>query len=137
MGTLLDKSKQPDDEVLKAVLGNTFKLWNEIKSGIVREFGTVTEEWKFYGAKSGWTMKLLLKKRNLFFLIPEEGFFITGFVFGDKAVAEIEKSGLPDALITDLVQAKKYAEGRGLRMEVKDKKAVNNVLKLVAIKLNN
>lgn len=137
MGILLDKSKQPDDEVLNAVLGNTFKLWNEIKTGIVKEFGTVTEEWKFYGAKSGWTMKLLLKKRNLFFLIPEEGFFITGFVFGDKAVAEIEKSSLPADIISELVQAKKYAEGRGLRIEVKDKKTVSNVLKLVTIKVNN
>lgn len=137
MGILLDKSKQPDDEVLKAALGKTYKLWQEIKTSITNEIGAVTEEWKFYGAKSGWTMKLLLKKRNLFFLIPNEEFFITGFVFGDKAVAIVEKSNLPVHLITELVEAKKYAEGRGLRIEIRKKSDINNVINLVKIKINN
>lgn len=53
MGILSDKTKQPDDEIFKAVLGNTFKLWEEIKTSIVKEHGAVTEEWKFYGVKSG------------------------------------------------------------------------------------
>lgn len=80
-------------------------------------------------------MKLLLKKRNLFFLIPNEGFFITGFVFGDKAVAEVEKSELPASLIKELAGAKRYAEGRGLRVEIKKKSDINNVINLVKIKI--
>jgi hypothetical protein len=137
MGVLLDKTKQPDDAVLKSLFGASFKLWEEIKTSISKEFSPVTEEWKYYGAKSGWTMKLLFKKRNLFFLIPDEDFFIIGFVFGDKAVAEVEKSDLPASLIKELVSAKKYAEGRGLRIEIRKKEEVNNVLKLVKIKIEN
>jgi hypothetical protein len=137
MGVFLDKAKQPDDELLKKVLGTSYKIWEEIKHGIIEEYSPVNEEWKFYGAKSGWTLKLLLKKRNLFFFAPYEKHFIIAFVFGDKAVAVVEKSELPASLIKELVSAKKYAEGRGLSLEIKKKTDVNNVLKLVKIKIEN
>ncbi len=137
MGILLEKNKQPDDITLKAVLGPSYTLWEELKNIITTEYGNVTEEWKFYGAKSGWTLKLLLKKRNLFFMGPYEKYFIIAFVFGDKAVAEVEKSDLPAVLIKELVSAKKYAEGRGLRLEIRKKSDVKNVLKLTGFKINN
>jgi hypothetical protein len=137
MSLFLDKSKQPDDEALKKVLGTSYKFWEEIKTGIHDEYGDVTEEWKFYGAKSGWTLKMLLKKRNLFFFVAYEKYFLIAFVFGDKAVSEIEKSDLPADLIKELKNAKKYAEGRGLRMEIRKKSDVKNVIRLLKFKVSN
>lgn len=137
MGILLDKSIVPGDELLKATLGVSFKFWEEIKKGIIDLHGPVNEEWKFYGAKSGWTMKLLYKKRNLFFLIPYEKYFTLGFVFGDKAVKEIEKSSIPKPLIEELLNARKYAEGRGLRVDIKKKGDFKTVFELVRIKIEN
>lgn len=137
MSVFLDKAKQPDEKALKEALGTTYKFWDEIKNSIVKEFGAVTEEWKFYGAKSGWTLKLLLKKRNLFFFGAYENYFLIAFVFGDKAVAEVEKSSLPAHLIEELKNAKKYAEGRGLRLEIRKKSDVENVIQLLRIKVKN
>jgi hypothetical protein len=57
--------------------------------------------------------------------------------FGDRAVAAVETSGLPESLIMELQSAKKYAEGRGLRIEVKTKADVRVVLKLIEIKAAN
>ena len=137
MGVMLDKTKQPSENELESVLGASYKLWEEIRNNIKKEYGAVTEEWKFYGAKSGWTLKLLLKKRNLFFFNPYDKYFLIAFVFGDKAVAEVEKSDLPASLVDELQKAKKYAEGRGLRLEIRKKTEINNVLKLVKIKIEN
>jgi len=137
MGILLNKTNLPDDTLLREVLGPAYKFWEEIKGTIVKEYGPVTEEWKYYGVKSGWTLKLLLKKRNLFFLGPYEKYFIIAFVFGDKAVAEVEKSDLPAGLIKELAGAKKYAEGRGIRLEIRKKSDVKKVLKFTFIKINN
>lgn len=132
-----DKSVRPDNKKLAETLGHKARFWEAIKRHIEEKYGDVTEEWKFYGAKSGWVLKLLLKKRNLFFFTPLEGDFRLGFVFGDKAVSAIEKSDLPKDMINTLKNAKKYVEGRGLRVEVKSAADVENVKKLIDIKVRN
>jgi len=132
-----DKSTRPDNTKLAGTLGDKAGFWEAIKSHIKNNYGHVTEEWKFYGAKSGWALKLLLKKRNLFFFTPLRGDFRLGFVFGDKAVSAAEKSDLPKDIINTLKNAKKYVEGRGLRVEVKSSADVENVKKLIDIKVKN
>ena len=133
----MDKSSPPDDKALSGVLGNSFKTWVEIRDSVRREHGPAVEEWKYYGAKSGWTLKFLLKKRNLFFLSAQEKFFRIAFIFGDSAVDTIAKSDLPPALIREVKEAKRYAEGRGLRLEIRSRSSVRDVLKLVDIKVHS
>lgn len=133
----MDKSSPPDDRAFSAVLGNSFKTWVEIRDSVQKEYGPAVEEWKYYGVKSGWTMKFLLKKRNLFFLSAQEKFFRIAFVFGDRAVDTIAKSDLPPALIREVKDAKRYPEGRGLRLEVRNRSLVRDVLKLVDIKVRS
>jgi hypothetical protein len=132
---LIDKSQTPDEEILSGVLGASFKSWTEIKTSIAEQHGATKEEWKYYGAKSGWVLKLLLKKRNLFFLIPDRKHFTIGFVFGDRAVDAIGQSTLPAAVISEVKEARRYAEGRGLRIDVRNRTTVNQILKLVDIKV--
>ena len=132
-----DKDSKPDDKMLAGALGKSNWLWQEIKKNLKVEYGELIEEWKFYGQKSGWILKTLRKKRNLFFFIPLKGSFQISFVFGDKAVAAVEKSDLPQELITELKNARKYAEGRGLRIDIKGSADVGHVKKLVEIKVNN
>lgn len=132
-----DKATMPDDKMLAEALGKSNRLWQEIKKNLKTEYGELIEEWKFYGRKSGWILKTLRKKRNLFFFIPLEGSFYASFVFGDKAVAAVEKSSLPKKLITELKNSRKYAEGRGLRIDVKSSADVEHIKKLVEIKVNN
>jgi hypothetical protein len=133
----LDKSKKPDDELLAKALGASYKYWQEIKTTLENQYGPLVEEWKYYGINSGWTLKLLLKKRNLFFFGPYDKYFIIAFVFGDKAVRAIEESDLPSKMIQELKNAKRYVEGRGLRIEVKKRAEVTKIVKLVAMKLQN
>ncbi|MDP2362144.1 MAG: DUF3788 family protein [Ignavibacteria bacterium] len=133
----LDKSIKPDSQMLSQTLGTTNNLWEKIKTSLILDYGELNEDWKFYGQKIGWTLKLLYKKRNLFFLTPHENYFQIAFVFGDKAVSVIEKNELPVSIINEIRSAKKYMEGRGLRIAVKKQIDVNLVLKLTEIKINN
>ncbi len=82
-------------------------------------------------------MKTLLKKRNLFFFTPLDGCFRIGFVFGDKAVAVVEQSDLPNEIKNELTNARKYAEGKGIMIVVKNQQDVEKVKKLIDIKVNN
>jgi hypothetical protein len=132
-----DKGTKPTNQKLAKALGKSNRLWKEIKKNLKAEYGELIEEWKFYGQKSGWILKTLRKKRNLFFFIPLEGSFRISFVFGDKAVAVVEESGLSEELKTSLKNARKYAEGRGLNIDVKGDADVGHIKKLVEIKVNN
>jgi signal transduction histidine kinase len=132
-----DKSIEPDDDRLISVLGESAKLWQEIKRCLEEKYGSLTPEWKFYGKTSGWLLKMLRKKRNLFFHLPLDGYFTIAFVFGDRALTAVEQSDLPLAIIDELRNARKYAEGRGIRIDVKSADDVENVLKLVDIKISH
>jgi hypothetical protein len=132
-----DKATKPTAQKLARVLGESNGLWKEIKKHLKAEYGELTEDWKYYGKNYGWTLKTLRKKRNLFFFVPLEGGFNVSFVFGERAVAAAEQSDLPKDLIETLKNARKYAEGRGLKIEVEGPADVENIKRLVEIKVNN
>jgi hypothetical protein len=136
-GIFDDKNKKPTDKMLKNALGKTYNLWGEIKKHISTEYGKITEDWKFYNVRSGWLLKILLKKRNLFFFVPVESYFKFYFVFGDKAVSAVGASDLPENIKTTLKNAKKYMEGRGLTIDVKTSEDVEIAKTLLEIKVNN
>jgi hypothetical protein len=139
MDTLVfaDKQSMPDKIALKSALGNSYKILDDLYSFIETNFGQINSEWKFYGASYGWTLKTLLKKRNLFFVAPRKDFFRIAFVFGDRAVNEIMESQLPDSIKTELQNARKYAEGRGIRFEVSNTEILEDLKILVSIKVRN
>ncbi len=81
--------------------------------------------------------KNIEEKTQPVFFTPFKNYFRITFVFGARAVAEVEKSDLPESIKETLKNARKYAEGRGLSIEVKFPEDVQNIIKLVAIKVNN
>lgn len=132
----VDKQSKPGEKELISILGDSAKLWLEFKHYLKQELGPLSEEWKFYSKKSGWQLKMLLKKRNLFFFTPAENMFRITFIFGDRAVAGVEQSSLPSVLIQELLNARKYMEGRGLSIAVKSKTELEQIKTLVSIKVN-
>lgn len=137
LSVFIDKSKLPGDQDLAETLGETKKLWDQLKAYVTEIYPGIIEDWKHYGKNSGWTMKLLKKKRNLFFSYPGQGQFFVVFVFGDKAVQAVENSSLPRDIIKTLKEAKKYAEGRGLQVPVKNQDDLEVVKTLIRIKIEN
>jgi len=134
---LLEKEVIPDDKLLKEKLASTYSYLTEIRQIVNETVGETTEEWKHYGKKYGWQLKNLFKKRNLYFIIICDGFFKIIFVFGDKAVSAIQKENISQNLKDELLAAKKYVEGRGLSIIVKDKKYLSDIKKLIEIKIKN
>jgi hypothetical protein len=132
-----DKAVKPDDKLLAEALGESFKYLADIKRYLADAFPGTVEEWKYYGAKYGWTLKTFLKKRNLLFISAYNKYFRVSFVFGDKAVSAAEQSDLPKEIVNELLSSKKYMEGRGIAIEVKKQSDVDIVKRLIGIKVNN
>ena len=70
-------------------------------------------------------------------MLPRDKYFKVAFVFGQKATDLILNSDITESIKTDLAQATKYAEGRGIRIEVNDDSKIKDIKKLVDIKLAN
>ena len=132
-----EKLIEPDDKMLTYDLAKTKKYLDRIAEFIESEYGDFKPEWNFYNKKSGWILKMFTKKRNVVFIVPCEKYFRTAFTFGDKASDLIFKSELPDSIKKILFEAKKYAEGRTIQIEVKTEKDLENILKMIKIKLMN
>ena len=132
-----DKLVEPNERMLLFDLENSIVLLNKIREFIEIEYGNLKPEWKYYNKKSGWILKLFNRKRNVLFVVPCNKYFRTAFTFGDKATDKIFNSELPEMIKKDLFETKKYAEGRTIQIEVRNETDLNNILKLIQIKLAN
>lgn len=132
-----DKSKPPQDQDLSAALGDTFVFWNQLKQIVSSRFKPVTVEWGFSSPKTGWGLRLKQDKRAVLYMIPSQGHFIVSFALGEKAVKAAHDSDLPASLLSVIDSAPKFAEGRGVRLEVRSAEDIHTVEKLAVIKMRN
>jgi hypothetical protein len=133
----LTKETMPEEEMINETLGSNYAHLQAIRQFIREEIGDTSEEWKFYGKKLGWTLKKFYKKRNLFFIGMYKGFFKITFVFGERAAKNVFDSGISGILKKELSEARKYAEGRGLSMNVDNDGYLDDIKELIRIKVRN
>jgi len=129
------KDSIPDDQQLKIALGTTYPFWETIKEKVKVLEPLSTENWHFSGQKFGWSYRISDKKRVIIYLLPREGYFKVAFVFGDKAVESITQSDIDPQIVKELLETKKYAEGRGIRLDVREENALADIFKLMEIKI--
>jgi hypothetical protein len=133
----IGKSKKPTEDELTDALGPTKAIWDQLLAELADEYNLVVQEWNSYSPKAGWSMRLKLKKRNIVYLSPCQGCFFVSFALSDKAVQAARQSKLPKRVIKIINESKRYAEGTGVRFEVKKPKDIDIVKKLTAIKMDN
>jgi hypothetical protein len=75
------------------------------------------------------------KKRTLLYLIPQKRKVLVAIVLGARAFGQAKASALPAAIKTLLIEAKPYAEGRGIRFPVSSARDIPAIAKLVEIKI--
>lgn len=132
-----EKEIQPTNETLSKALGDLYPLWKTISDYCIGMYPDAIVHWHFSGEKYGWAYRISDKKRVLIYLLPRDGFFKVAFVFGQRAMNEIEKSSIAESIKQELKEAKVYAEGRGIRIEVKNNYILNDIQELIAIKIQN
>ena len=135
LSAFADKTKPPQPAQLTKTLGRTDVHWQAILVGAAADYSPLDQSWNYSGASWGWALRLKQKKRTIMYLTPCRGHFIVGFALGEKAVRAASNSDLPKSLLADISAARKYAEGRAVRIEVRNKRDRDAVVKLAAIKM--
>ncbi len=135
--TFVDRPKPPTDDELAAALGSAKALWDQLVSELADECGVTIQEWNSYSRKAGWSLRLKHKERTIVYLSPCRRCFRVAFALGDKAVQAAHQSKLPQGVLKVIEEAKSYAEGTAVRLDVKGPRDVAIVKKLARIKLEN
>jgi hypothetical protein len=132
-----DKAKPPKAGELERTLGRTAAHWVDLTAHLASEYAPLEETWNFAGKSWGWSLRLRQKKRTVLYMTPCRKHFLVGFALGEKAVKAAHESSLPESTLAVIDEAKKYAEGRAVRLEIKNKKDLEIAKKLAAIKMAN
>lgn len=130
-----NKSFADNPKEFERVFGRSLYLWIDLKKFLRKKFKNINEEWKFFSEGSACVIKFVQGKRILFYITPRNHQFEAAFSFGDKAVAAIQNSDIPQEYIDKLINAEEYLGGRGLKVDVKNNKHLTVVKKLIAFKI--
>ena len=137
LSAFADKSNEPASDELRRTLGRASARWDELLGHLAAEFEPLDSDWTFAGAKWGWSLRLRHEKRAILYLTPCRKHFLAGFALGERAVAAARRAALPDSTLAILEGARKYAEGRAVRLEIRTKADLEAVKRLAAIKMAN
>ena len=113
-----DKAVEPTPSELARVLGPCEELWYHLLSRMEASYGPLSEEWKFSGAKYGWSCRLRQKKRTVLYLIPQDRAFRVGIVLGDRALTLLRRGQMSPEALALIDEAPRYGEGTGFRIPV-------------------
>ena len=138
MATSIFDNKEivPNDEDLQDVLKNSLDAYNKLISYLENEYTPLTNEWKFYSKKSGWTLRISSKKRNLVFLSPNEDYFLVTINMGVKVSKIVLDSDISDNTKDLIKQAKVYAEGIGILIEVRNEEDLEDIRTILNVRDN-
>lgn len=131
------KDEIPTENQLKEVLGETFDIWKSFEKFTHEHNFNSKSGWHFSGEKFGRSFRIKDKKRVIIYLLPRDKFFKVAFVFGQKASEKILESNISDNIKAELLAARGYAEGRGIRIEVRDISNLKDIEKLIKIKIDH
>ncbi len=130
------KASKPTEAEVAAALRSSKKLWDLLVKDLSVEHA-LSQEWNSSSKKLGWSLRLKQGERNIVYLAPMDGCFMASFALGEKALEAARNSGLPARLVKIINEAKRYAEGTAVRIEVRTAEDVAAVRKLVACKVKH
>ena len=131
-----DKNMKPDEGSLAGALKETYPYWVEIGDYVKSVYPAVMADWSYPGPKYGWSFRMKDKKRVIIYLLPRDSYFKVAFVFGQKVYGKILESKVCNEIKNELSSAREYAEGRGIRIEVRGPESLPDIRLLIDIKVS-
>ena len=133
----IGKSTEPTEKELALELGSAKVLWDRLLDELAGPLGNAIHEWSSYSRKAGWSLKVKHGTRTILYLSPCHGSFRASFALSDRAVKSALHGPFPVPVLKMIREAKRYAEGTAVRIEVKAASDVSMVEKIAALKLEN
>ena len=131
-----NKGVVPSGDMVAAVLGDSFKLWESVMQYLTANYKKINEPW-YFSKTGGWSKNIKSDKRSLFYFTPTQGSFQAFFFLSEKAVAVVRNSDLPKKIIDLIPETKQCVCGFSFVFDIRTEADANALIKLIAIKDNN
>jgi hypothetical protein len=125
LSAFTDKAHQPTDRDLRSILGKSYVAWIRLIELVSDRISPISQVWGFTSASTGWGLRLKRNDRIILYMTPREDHFLVSFALGEKAVVAARAHKLRKAVLKAIESAPRYAEGRGVRMEVRQTREVS------------
>lgn len=138
---IYDQGNMPSITEIRDFIGSSKQLWDELIEYIEKTYQTKPLiSYSSCSAQPGWNIKYRKAGKSLCTLYPMDGYFIALVVVGGKEEEEVRigmETGLFSAYLKELYDKTVYSKiGRWLMIEVTDEKILEDIKKLLEIRLN-
>jgi hypothetical protein len=134
---LSDMNTYPSEEIILGFLGKSKACWKEFGDVLNTSFPNLELCWRFYRDGNNWLCKVVNKKKTVFWLSVYDGYFKTAFYFTEKTGSNIRKLDIDKEIIESYLKAKSFGKLKPLRIDIKSKKAVKDLKKVIEYKLES
>jgi hypothetical protein len=134
---LSDMNTYPSEEVILGFLGKSKAYWKEFVDMLKASFPNLELNWRYYRDGSSWLCKVVNKKKTVFWLSVYDGYFKTAFYFTEKTGSNIRRLDIGKEIIDSYLKAKGFGKLKPLRIDIKSKKAINDLKKVIEYKLHS
>lgn len=125
----------PNDDLVFSIIGEKKVLWQRIIGYLHENHTDISEVWRFYNDGKCWLFRTLKKKKTIFWVGLIDGTFRVSFYLGGKAEPFIAQSALPERMKNEFINDKNNSMFRSITIKMGDAEDVENVIKLIGIKL--
>ena len=129
-----DKAIVPNDSMVDDAIADRKPLWDKMKSHVAENYQNISQEWKMYSKKAGWSLVFKQGKRTLFYFVPCENHFIIAFVLGEKAVSTAMQLSLSASTKEAISDADVCAMGHSFFVFVKSGQDMEDVIAILKVK---
>jgi hypothetical protein len=129
-----DQERVPTDDAVRRVLDDAHATWVQLLDLIAERIGPVSEVWKCTSARTGWGLRVSHKDRVILYMTPQPRQFIVSFALGERAVEAARLTRLSASVLQAIEAAPRFAEGRGVRITVRDGRDIQTLTRLAQIK---
>ena len=137
IGIFIEKKHQPTDPEIRQAIDPRISLW-EALIDFIRNKYPVQEDFKFlYGKNYGWARRFRIKGQLLTSLYPVEGGFTAQINLSPTAIEKAQNMKLGKNVQMAIERAHPYPEGRWLFIPVESEKDIQDVQRLLALRVED
>ena len=120
----------PTGEVLKETLKESYAAFEELQAILSNEHA-LTFDWHYYNDSKAWLCKVSHKKKTVFWLSAQDGYFRTSFFFLERHLEGIAALQLDE---NNLTIAKEWGKMIPFIFEIRNKTPLPDLLKIIEFK---
>jgi len=127
--------KVPGREELVGMIGESQTFWDRLMKHLRAEYAPLSEKWNFSEQNFGWSLRLMQRQRTVLYLVPRPGHFLVAFILGEDVIRVARQAGLHTRDVDLIRKAPKFANGKGVRLEVREGKDLGSIKRLATAKM--